>query len=1614
MKQGQEKYWRGLKQKKKLIRAPHILMILLICSILLQFFPLKSTEANSVSYGCGLEEHHHTANCYQSGWMCKETSPCPYKDSPGDPGGNLYNNPVIADDGTIHYHTSACFSYLSCTENHEHTSSCYTQLTVDNCPKQEHTHDEKCGLKIEESKRDTSANARSSTDSTITNTVEGISPNNTVINLFDYWTFGSQDTTDCDSGFYEYNQQYYFNEGINKDRILKFRYTDFTSDNYDDGQALNINNYKSDGYPGIVEKKLVNGFPVIAQSNLSTSYTTEQRSLAYLFNEDTTTVPGKAVYSNVQNLLQVNSKGYYYYDSTENFAEYHEDSNSFSLFDGTGVHSTVAVERDGQFFPFNNYQTIKDSSCVDTNLNHYFGLTLTTRFIQDYDGMSDSASQIPMTFNFSGDDDVWVFIDDVLVGDVGGVHSKCTLSIDFSTGKVIVNGDEDGEASTTLWDAFEAAEATDSVAWNDEKEGIFANGTTHTLKFFYLERGNWDSNLSLTYNLNIVPETAIQKVDQYGNTVDDAEFSIYKAEASDYTDRSTYKYIGLQNEQEVTVSLEAARNGIVGQDGVITIEDENGEITISPVYQGTTGEGGKMVFSDSQKRSYSVSEIKQLIGDKNQFIMRETIVPDGYRKSSEEICLYFDGEYLQNPDPYSDGVWPSNSALVTATNTIYTVVGDHTEQVDYYTPASTSESNPTIQGTLFAVVLKRNGAELNLNSLNPFDGWVPLYGNDDVGYTVASANDYPDDDDYDPSSLSTIIEYAKLAQQYGSTVFIPTAGGMQATLTNLPGKITRYFTYMLDNDLLNSEEIDHDLDPQYVVAYFWTSATSLKDATESNTYRVVSHKGIVDNVGTSFSIKWGSTIEVPNFINRLYVQKRDTEGNPVNGASFSLYKVEPKASESGETIWYIADDGTTYFQLKDSGDQDNKGTATIKDDSNGTIYTYTISSEDGVIRLYEPGNSDVDAPNYTITPFKDAENEQVIVTKDNPLTSSSGSGSGDTSGDSSGSDSGTGDTGGGSDSSDSGSSGSSSTDTGSSSTDNVYTGVYSKGINYLTHIPDGYYILREVGVPSGFTLNTTETKIIVSENGVFANAGTSDDYVDVGNGVGYLTKTMDVFASSGSIDETLTWIYEVQRVNTAQTFSAFNLNNTVNYTAASSRASAGYGRNVTENGDISSAMVSYLVFDRENVNTLYDYRPSLVQSARTANGTGTYTDGSAGPVTFGENLKTDTANGEGTLCLYTDEGWTALEVYQDYGLGSTLTLSSTNYDDIQDRNISNLFSNSTFALYTDLVKVDLTILKTDDEENPSPLSGASFILYTLDENGNKTYYTQNGFVRYTDAEIRDFIREVKTGSAISAGNPVITSGNDGVLKFKNLTEGSYTLEEVVAPDNYALIDPQTVTVGPITSESDTEYLSITNYSAERLREGDYYDSTSANFQYLTTIQDTKNENKINVKLIKKNTNDQLLEGVEFSLYRIDSTGIVYYHYDENTGETTWTDANHSTELLTDSDGKILMNHLESGTYYLQETNTIDDYLPDTQVKSFKVSADTEGVVHLSSVMGRNISIEQEEGQDDYLVMVNLRMQDLPSTGGFGTWMLILAAVILIITGVLVRKKKNDDQDQENT
>lgn len=278
---------------------------------------------------------------------------------------------------------------------------------------------------------------------------------------------------------------------------------------------------------------------------------TETESLQYLFDPADGTA-SKTSFTDVKGLFQLDDKGYYYYNMRENFAEFSQNGgNHFILYDAPATLRTDADQSVGNFFPFNTGSEVFNGMDADENLtstvgcssnsmNHHLGMTVNIDFRQPANGMlHTSTGNQAMTFEFAGDDDVWVFIDDVLVLDLGGIHSEIYGTIDFSTGDVYIGRAFDSKGipsdpqnpdhmvtHTTLLDAYKSAKRTGTTSWTGN---TFASNTSHTLKMFYLERGNYDSSIALRFNLPPLLYQRIEKVDQDGQPLPGAEFVLHPA-----------------------------------------------------------------------------------------------------------------------------------------------------------------------------------------------------------------------------------------------------------------------------------------------------------------------------------------------------------------------------------------------------------------------------------------------------------------------------------------------------------------------------------------------------------------------------------------------------------------------------------------------------------------------------------------------------------------------------------------------------------------------------------------------------------------------------------------------------------------------------------------------------------------------------------------------------------------------------------------------------------------------------------------------------------------------------------------------------------------------------
>lgn len=730
-------------------------------------------------------------------------------------------------------------------------------------------------------------------------TVQTVNPTGTTVNLFDYWVVNG----DNDKSVNINNKNGNNNTGINKDHQLKFNGGGGTGINKWTGRSV-IDGF---GRLSFVKNTLVNGYPAI-NAGTYTSYGTKgdctDESLAYLFNNDKQN--GKAVYNDVKGLFQLQN-GYYVYDSygsDGNYAVYDPTTNSFDVYDKAGVYKGDASSETnlGQFFPFDSAEKVFDEmgnslspkQIIDgsTNLNHHFGMSMTTEFVQPNGGKTTKGED--MVFEFSGDDDVWVYIDGVLVGDLGGIHEKATLKINFATGDVHVghvdnaNDPEKTIQDTTIRAMYEAAGA-DVSNFSINSPNTFSDSTKHTLSFFYLERGAGASNMKLKFNLTTLPSSEVAKVDQNGEAVQGAEFALYQSDAN-------WKAQG------------------------------------DPIAQGTTDDKGQLVFLKSDGSVLSFDN--QHADGHDYFVLKETGLPEGYRSSLTSSTTATPGElHLQ----YKQAAASGSGGVVVAPQTTVTMADGTTqwtgsrmwlnggylaakETISLNKETKDNKNNPISSGTTFAVVLKLTGAGEEHTSE---DAWTPVTGNPLDGYKLCSKH-----------GIEGAVEAAKSAD---TSVFgVNTKGDYVVTVRSLPGDIEKYAAMLEDKS-----------QSEYTVAVYHTTASSLAGATIGNTSMVK-----YQTINRQFS----TVIHLTNVQNRLFVQKVDDLGKPVNGATFQLYQAKDVTGNSPST-YAIKPGAEPYDTVKANGmtyPYDIEGAACFPLDSNnhaplikGTYYLRESASPDG-------------------------------------------------------------------------------------------------------------------------------------------------------------------------------------------------------------------------------------------------------------------------------------------------------------------------------------------------------------------------------------------------------------------------------------------------------------------------------------------------------------------------------------------------------------------------------------------------------------------------------------------------------------------------------------------
>lgn len=349
----------------------------------------------------------------------------------------------------------------------------------------------------------------------------------------------------------------------NENRFMAINNSTINENGNNDGEHYDY------AYQGLVESKTstgdATGEPLLKDTLKDTKVVEPHFDEAFLSGTNSKNAKLGDVYNNVafpftKKQIFDEDKGvdYWYFDSQDTTLYLKQDSDTKQYFlksstenreqsrnlDSTSAQTTITKTDKNEpvssygYFPFNETATAGRASTY----NYGFGTKLQMDFTLTDDGMVETnkigkdgkKEKTSIKFFFSGDDDVWVFIDGQLALDVGGAHGKVSGLLEFG------EKEEDGKKknSVTAYVSKVKSGGTSgddqdknnvkTVTYNKESIDFYAKGTTltfdkgqkHTLTMYYMERGMWESNMAVAFNFPDNNELQVQKVVDLSNVTD--------------------------------------------------------------------------------------------------------------------------------------------------------------------------------------------------------------------------------------------------------------------------------------------------------------------------------------------------------------------------------------------------------------------------------------------------------------------------------------------------------------------------------------------------------------------------------------------------------------------------------------------------------------------------------------------------------------------------------------------------------------------------------------------------------------------------------------------------------------------------------------------------------------------------------------------------------------------------------------------------------------------------------------------------------------------------------------------------------------------------------------
>lgn len=761
-------------------------------------------------------------------------------------------------------------------------------------------------------------------------------------------------------------------------------------------------------------------------------------------------VDGKTIYTGVQvPFVYDDDTKYYTFDSAVHGVYWNADDTTQGNSSTIGSNTKLYWDKgDPQGWSGMNYgdgssnlwAPFNGDSVTESAVDYYFGMNATIPFTMTGNGRLNASNNEsdPIEFSFSGDDDVWIFIDGTLVADLGGIHNRLDVTVNFATNEVTYfisddntatynsakvpisdgNGYADDKTTGNLFTAANGFTTKSDITGSNGKDGysvkLFNEGETtgllktdlttfaakdnHELTIFYMERGGGSSNARIKFNLPVKDTVSVKKVV-------DEQMKVQNGVETREPLSAAYQEVINNLDFEFTMM----KNGKPLANTTYNLLNANGQVIANP----TTDANGKFTLKNGQTAKFTGEFTSETSGDtyqvyetiKDGFIYTEYTATKsqsttlGGNALTTDTYRYYEtsGAYLVTDKDYNGG---AAGMLYSTAYTVYGT-GDTEDSLSFVCENLLNASLPTpsaIPNDDKFVLDFGLSAELEIFSNDLFIGENPTISIDTSGLKYGTAT-------YD--SATNTVTYTPTAQMTGVevipyTLTVSATGAANATGTaniyimpattmyyeeNFNGLVTFTGSNWKTELVTESQYTNTTQEPGKVGTVadspYGSDTAYLNDSHDSNgTSKYANTKnGAVKftysftGTGTSFYARTASNSGY------LKIIVRDSEGNMVHGSYRDTVYADDDAILYNIPVftWHAEDKGLDY------------GTYTVE----VTVAKYTtVKNTAGVdkvvyhenfwldgIRVYEPLNeSDANAAEAKAAYATDGEANMAVET----------------------------------------------------------------------------------------------------------------------------------------------------------------------------------------------------------------------------------------------------------------------------------------------------------------------------------------------------------------------------------------------------------------------------------------------------------------------------------------------------------------------------------------------------------------------------------------------------------------------------------------------------------